>query len=83
MYVWRRIYDPATGEYRRGEYVGYVTTRTMSGLDDGMYTNSEPPKVVAKPRLQLVQDLREWRAWRRYRKAYGQAQSYETFRLDQ
>jgi hypothetical protein len=82
MYVWRRIYHPPPGEYRCGEYVSYVTTRTMSGGDEGMYTNSEPPKVVAKPRLRLVADLREFRAWRRYQRAYGQAQTYDHGGLD-
>jgi hypothetical protein len=47
-----------------------------------MYTNSEPPKVTAKPRFRLLRYLREFRAWRRYQRAYGAAQTYDHFGLD-
>ena len=93
-HIYRRTIDAKTGEYRRGEYVGYVDTshHVLDGTTGPRYNldgtpmscSPDPPTVQRKPRLRLplVADLQEFRAWRRYQKAYSAAQTYDLFDLE-
>lgn len=85
MWVYRRTIDPITGEFRRGEYVGYVDTgNTLSGLA-ALNANAGPPAATAnpvKPRLRLVADLREWRAWRRYQRRRYLGLEFQHIQID-
>jgi hypothetical protein len=85
MWIFGRTFDPATREYRRSEFVGYVDTgKTLSGLA-ALDAHAGPPAAIANPvrsQFRPVQDLREFRAWRRYQRAYSQVQTYDHFGLD-
>ena len=66
-WIYRRNMDGTRGEYvDTSRYAGLFST--LSGIE-ALDIYSTPPKVLKKPRLPLVQDLREWRAWRRARLA--------------
>ena len=67
MWVYRRTFDAATGEYRRGEYVGYVWS-PVPQVGTGAYglrPTTPPPEI--RRRSYLVRLWEDWRAWRRAR----------------